>query len=249
MVYNSRISLIPRLLHVDDPPFKYIDPKLLRNPDPGAPIEAPHTFTPDTQPDLKIFPPPSFTPAAYGDGDHSAVTPANSQLPLYSETPTQRAPPISSRGGKNRPRVQSCSPRHKKRRAEALEGLVGQPYYHSLPANDREYFDQVITRLRGASHLTLPQSLEPTVESAAGRQLVEPHRITGPGAAAARESVYAVLVDRPEEGDYVCWICGETRADRRLIRALDHVRGHFEHRPYRCSETHIDQHIGVVSVW
>ena len=87
------------------------------------------------------------------------------------------------------------------------------------------------------------------MESAAGRQLIEPHRPTGPGAAAARESVYAVLVDRPEEGDYVCWICGETRADRRLIRALDHVRGHFNHRPYHCPETHVDQHTGVASVW
>ena len=78
--------------------------------------------------------------------------------------------------------------------------------------------------------------------SAAGRLLIEPHRLTGPGAAAARESVYAVLVDRPSKGAYVCWICGESRADRRLVRALDHVRGHFEHRPYHCSETHFDQH-------
>jgi hypothetical protein len=57
------------------------------------------------------------------------------------------------------------------------------------------------------------------------------------------ESVYAVLVDRPSEGAFVCWICGETRADRRLPRALDHVRGHFNHRPYHCSETHFDRHI------
>ena len=85
--------------------------------------------------------------------------------------------------------------------------------------------------------------------STAGRVLIEPHRLTGPGATAARQSVYAVLVDRPSEGAYVCWICGETRADRRLPRALDHVRGHFNHRPYHCSETHFDQQMSVASVW
>ena len=91
--------------------------------------------------------------------------------------------------------------------------------------------------------------------SAAGRLLIEPHRLTGPGAAAARESVYAVLVDRPSGGAYVCWICGEIRADRGLVRALDHVRGHFEHRPYHCSETHFDQNtesaspLPSVSTW
>ncbi len=52
------------------------------------------------------------------------------------------------------------------------------------------------------------------------------------------------LVHRPSEGAFVCWICGETRPERRLPRALDHVRGHFNHRPYHCSETHFDPHIG-----
>ena len=70
------------------------------------------------------------------------------------------------------------------------------------------------------------QSLESTMGSTAGHLQIESHRLTGPGAAAARESVYAVPVDRPSEGASVCWICGETRADRRLVRALDHVRGH-----------------------
>ena len=88
-----------------------------------------------------------------------------------------------------------------------------------------------------------------------GHLLIAPRRSIGPGAAVARESVYAVLVDRPSEGAYICWICGETRADRRLVRALDHVRGHFNHRPYHCSETHFDQHtdpassLPLASVW
>ena len=35
------------------------------------------------------------------------------------------------------------------------------------------------------------------------------------------------LVDWPSEGAYIRWICGEMRTDRRLSRAPDHVRGHF----------------------
>ena len=171
------------------------------------------------------------------------------QYPILSGAPAQCARPIPSRGRNDRIRTKTLAPRHKKRRAKALEVLAKQPLYHSLPTVDREYFDQVVTKLSNASYLISPQSLEPTVGSAAGRLLIEPYRLTGPGAVAARESVYAVLVDRPSEGAFVCWICGETGADRRLPRALDHVRGHFNHRPYHCSETHFDQPIEVASVW
>jgi len=84
-----------------------------------------------------------------------------------------------------------------------------------------------------------------------GFLLVGQRRLTGPGAATARESVYAVLVDRPSEGAYVCWICGETRPDRRLVRTLDHVRGHFEHRPYHCSNQHTGStsSLPLAAVW
>ena len=119
--------------------------------------------------------------------------------------------------------------------------------FHSLPTAVREYFHQVVTTLSKAPYLVPPQSLDPTVGSLDGRLLIGPRRLTGVGAAAARETVYAVLVDRPEEGACVCWICGETRADRRLVRALDHVRGHLNKRPYHCSETHLDQHTDSVS--
>jgi hypothetical protein len=78
------------------------------------------------------------------------------------------------------------------------------------------------------------------VGGSAGSLLIDPCRPTGPGAAAESEGVYAVLVDRPSARPYVCRICGEARADRRLNRALDHVHGHFDHRPYRCSEIHLD---------
>jgi hypothetical protein len=91
--------------------------------------------------------------------------------------------------------------------------------------------------------------------SPAGLQIVGPRRLNGPGTAGDRESVYTVLMDRPAEGAYVCWLCGEKRADRRLPRALDHIRGHFTHRPYHCSETHFGPHSGsgtplpLVPIW
>ena len=236
-------------LEISPPPTSA--PAAHRDDDHSAvtPSNGTHASTLDTQPDLGISPSPTSAPAAYRDDDHSAVTPADPQPPFISETPAQRARPISSRGRKDRVRSQNCSARHKKRRAESLENLTTQRHYHDLPADDREYFDRVVANLSKASYLRSPQSREPTVGNAAGRLLIEPHRSTGVGAASKNESVYVVLVDRPEEGAFVCWICGETRADRRLIRTLDHVRGHFNHRPYHCSETHFDQHIGVASVW
>ena len=219
-------------------------------------------FTLDTQPDLRILPSPTTTPtsapigAAHRNSNHTAVTSTCRQLPPpLSEAPAQHTRPISSRGRNDHIRTQNLSLRHKKRRAQALESHTRQSLYHSLPTADREYFHQVVTMLRKAPYLVSPQSLEPTVGSLDGRVLISPRRLTGPGAAAARESVYAVLIDRPSEGAYVCWICGETRADRRLARALDHVRGHFNHRPYHCSESHFDQHtesassLTLASVW
>jgi hypothetical protein len=244
------------LPHVDDIPFKYIDPRLLCNhhSEENIPIEKPRAFTIDTQPE-----PPSSAPvaAAHRDGSYTAVASTSHQLPPPpSEAPAQRAPQTPSRGGRNvHVRTQSLSPRHKKRRAKALEGLTQQYLYNSLPTADREYFHKVVTNLSNAPYLVSPQSLEPNVGSSAGSLLISPQRTTGPGAAAARESVYAVLVDRPSAGAYVCWICGEGRADRRLNRALDHVRGHFDHRPYHCSEIHLDQSNGptsslpLTSVW
>ena len=244
---NLRNSADPA---VDDFSLKCIDPRLLciSHPEDSTQIETPRAPTLDTKPDLRTFPPSTPAPVAavYREDHHTAAPCPFSPLLV---APAQRARP------NDHARTQNLSPRHKKRRAKPLESLTQQSWYHSLPPNDREYIHQAITNLSNARYLASPQSLEPTVGSAAGLLLIESHRLTGPGAAAARESVYAVLVDRPEEGAYVCWICGETRADRRLVRALDHVRGHFEHRPYHCGETHFGQRteptspLPLVSVW
>ena len=218
-------------LQVDELPLESIDPQLLciSHPEDSALVEALHASTFDTQLDLWMSPPliPAPVAAAYREDHYAAVTSTYrpSSPPLtFKSTSSAR----SSERLRSHPKPLPRS--HQKRWAKALESFTQQSLYHSLPANDREYFHQVITKLNNAPYLASPQSLEPTVGSTAGRMLIEPHRLTGPGATAARQSVYAVLVDRPSEGAYVCWICGETRADWRLVRALGHVRGHLEHR-------------------
>ena len=259
---HSVLLMLPASsLHTDDIPIKYIDPRLLSitHRTHNASLVTCHTSTLGTQFDLGLFSPPTASPPAYPNYNHTVATPTDRHTPpLTPGAPahitTHGSRPAASHGTK-RVRHQASSPYHKKRRAKALETLIQQPFYHSLPAADQEYFDRVVTSLRGATHLTAPQVLEPTVGSLAGLELVGPRRSTGPGTAANRESVYAILVDRPEEGAYVCWLCGEMRADRRLPRALDHVRGHFSHRPYHCLEDHSDQHTGsgsslpLASVW
>jgi len=203
------------------------------------------TRSPSTHPHPSVFSPPATTPAAYLDVNHMVDTPVGNQA-----VPPPRAPAQSgyrarhsapSREVNKRVHLQDSFLRYKKRQVKPLGTLVEKPLYHSLPPTDRDYFDQVVANLRSASYLVSPQKLEPTFGSPNGLQLVGTRRFRGPGTAADRESVYAVLIDRPVEGAYVCWICGEKRRDRRLPRALDHVRGHFEHRPYHCLETHFDR--------
>jgi len=237
---NSEISLtLLAATHRRFPP-KCIDPKLLSlaHPADDTQAKAHHPFTVDTHP-------PATTLAAYLDINHTVGTPVGNQAASTPGAPAQSGyrarHPACSREANKRVHLQDSSPRYKKRRVKAFGTLVEQPLYHSLPTTDRDYFDHVIANFRGASYLISPQKLEPTVGSPTGLQLVGTRRFTGPGTAADRESVYTVLIDRPVEGAYVCWICGERRRDRRLPRAVDHIRGHFEHHPYHCSETHFDR--------
>ena len=78
------------------------------------------------------------------------------------------------------------------------------------------------------------QLLEPTVGGTAGLLLIGWSWCSG----SSRDGLCS-LVDRPEGGAYVRWICEEKRADRRLDRALDRIRSRFEHRPCPCWETHV----------
>lgn len=122
-------------------------------------------------------------------------------------------------------------------RTKPLGKLKGPFFYQSFPG-DYRYLDEVIAKLKVASHLEAPQTLEPLMATDAGSMLVTSSRLAGRATVADDESVYAVLVARPPHGPYTCLICGAKRPDRKLNRAVDHIRGHFEHRPWGCHMEH-----------
>ena len=203
-----------------------IDPQLLHCSQPAddIPIGTRGAFTVDSQTDLGIFSRSTTDRSAHLDKDHTTIVQEGHKARL--STPV--APPRSAGRARHpaRPRgnkyacAQNDSPRYKKRRAQAIDTFTHRPLYYSLPTADREYIDRVVANLRSAAHLASPQTLEPTVGSPVGFQLVGPRRSAGTGRAADHESVYAILVDRPPEGAYVCWLCGEKRAGRRLPLSL-----------------------------
>jgi len=127
----------------------------------------------------------------------------------------------------------------KKRKAEPLSAIPQEDYYYRKNTpQDQTYFDNVIQKLRMAPYLGHPQKLESTISSEEGKALVGDVRNEGPGRASDGESVYSILVDKPPSGPFRCWICGHLEKQRKVLRALGHVREHFEHRPWGCLQDH-----------
>jgi len=121
----------------------------------------------------------------------------------------------------------------KKCKAKPLSAMAQEDYYYRKNTSlDQTYFDNVIQKLLAASYLGHPQQLEPTISNE-GDVCNE-----GLGRASEGESVYAILVDRPSSGPFLCWICGHLEKRRKVLRALGHVREHFEHRPWECLQDH-----------
>ena len=171
------------------------------------------SFSPRVNKKRKFKPPPNV---------HRNPEPSTSFPPVYP--PSELDP--------------SCG--RTKSKAKPLSAIDEKDYHYrkNTSRDDQIYFDIVVKNLRGASYLTRPQRVEPTISSDAGSALV------GDGAGHARkdedESVYAVLVDKPPLGPFLCWICGHPENQRKILRALGHVREHFEHRPWECSQDHRD---------
>lgn len=152
--------------------------------------------------------------------------PPDNKPPTFPPTrPSEKFKPL--RGGKNS-------------KAKPLSTMCEEDYYYrrTTSLNDRTYFDNVIKNLRAAPYLQHPQTHEPTISSEAGVALVGEGRVKGPGCATGDESVYAILVDRPLSGPFLCWICGHLQTQRKGLRALGHVREHFEHGPWKCLQDH-----------
>ena len=128
----------------------------------------------------------------------------------------------------------------KKCNVKPLSAMRKEEYYYmqNTSLDDQTYFHNAIKKLYAAVYLQDPQELEPIISSEAGVTLVGEPRVDGPGRAKEEESVYAILVDKPPSGPFLCWICGHLEKQRKNLRALGHVREHFKHKPWKCIEDH-----------
>jgi len=140
---------------------------------------------------------------------------------LPSPRPSEKFEP--SRGGK-------------KSIAKPLSTMGKEDYYfaQNTSPEDQTYFHNVIKNLRAA----VSHKLEPTISSQEGVALVGEPRAEGPGRARGDELVYTILIDRPSSGPFLCWVCGHLEKQRKVLRALGHVREHFEHKPWECTQDH-----------
>jgi hypothetical protein len=161
------------------------------------------------------------------------------EIPHYDEPTTSSPLPI---------RPSPAFEPSKKSLAKPLSTMCEEEYRYRqrVSLNDRIYFDNVIKKLRTAPYLPL-QTEEPTISSQAGVSLVGEGRAEGPGRARGDDSVYAILVDRPSSGPFLCWICGHPEKQRKVLRALGHLREHFEHKPWECTQDHQSPQNGDVN--
>lgn len=111
-------------------------------------------------------------------------------------------------------------------------------YRQNTSLDDQTYLYNIIKKLSAAPYLRHPQKIEPTISSEAGVALVGDIRVEGPGRAKGDESIYAILIDKPSSGPFLCWICGHLEKQRKALRVLGHVREHFKHRPWACTQNH-----------
>jgi hypothetical protein len=128
----------------------------------------------------------------------------------------------------------------RKSNVRPLSIMRKEDYYYAknTSLDDQTYFGDVIEKLRAAAYLRGPQGHEPTISSPEGVALVGESRTEGPGRAREDEPVYAILIDKPSSGPFRCWICGHLEKQRKVLRALGHIREHFEHRPWECTQDH-----------
>jgi len=158
--------------------------------------------------------------------------------PSPNDPPVHQSPPSFAPA---HPSEESEAPRGgRKSKAKSLSAMREEDYYYrqNTSPEDQTYFHNVIKKLRAADYLRYPQRLEPTISSKEGVRLVGDSRAEGAGRASDGESVYSTLVDKPPSGPFLCWICGHPEKQRKTLRALGHVREHFEHKPWKCTQVH-----------
>lgn len=117
---------------------------------------------------------------------------------------------------------------------EILEAtLPCLPYMDDV---DKAYLDGALKTLRLAPFLLSPQQIECTVgkDGACDLDVVRPPRSTGIGQVQEGDSVYFIFLSQIKD-KFLCWICGHKMTSEKQLRALGHVRLHFEHRPFHCN--------------
>ena len=118
---------------------------------------------------------------------------------------------------------------------EAIEGTPPPiPYVDEV---DKAYLDSVLKKLKLAQFLKPLQQIECVVGKDGACDLdgvVRPARSTGIGQVQEGDSIYFTLLSQTEN-EFLCLICGRTMTIEKQLRALGHVRMHFEHRPFHCT--------------
>jgi hypothetical protein len=103
---------------------------------------------------------------------------------------------------------------------------------------DQVYLDAVLKKIKLASFRENPQQIECTIgkDGICDLDVTRPPRSTGIGQMEEGDSVYFIFLSQIEN-KFLCWICGHTMTTAKQLRALGHVRTHFEHRPFHCNVT------------
>lgn len=114
-----------------------------------------------------------------------------------------------------------------------MEIIERTPY---MDEDDRAYLDEALEKIRSAPFRQEPQQIESIVgkDGACKLDVVRHPRSTGIGQVWEGDSVYFIFLSQVED-DFLCWICGHKMTVEKQLRALGHVRTHFEHRPYPCN--------------
>ena len=112
---------------------------------------------------------------------------------------------------------------------------ANRPRFPYMDDVDKAYLDGVLKTIRSAPFLLSPQQIEYTVgkDGACELDVVRPLRSTRIGQVQEGDSVYFIFLSQIEN-KFLCWICGHTMTVEKQLRALGHVRMHFEHRPFHC---------------
>ena len=117
---------------------------------------------------------------------------------------------------------------------EIIEATL--PRFPYMDEIDKEFLDGALKTLKSALFLNEPQQIECTVgkDGACDLDVVRSPCSTGIGQVQEGDSVYFIFLSQIED-KFLCWICGHTMTFEKQLRALGHVRMHFEHRPFHCN--------------